>query len=65
MHKSKMLRQVIRLVKDMGRNREEGVQPVCDDDEFFLMIHKVATILNATVSNFSKTVKGSGEMACD
>lgn len=52
-------------MKDMGRNREEGVQPVCDDDEVFLMIHKVATILNATVSNFSKTVKGSGEMACD
>lgn len=64
MHKSKMLRQVIRLVKDMGRNQEEGVQPVWDD-EVGLMIHKVATILNATVSNFSKTVKGSGEMACD
>lgn len=49
----------------MGRNQEEGVQSVWDDDEVVLMIHKVATILNATVSNFSKTVKESGEMACD
>lgn len=41
------------------------MQPVWDDVEVVLMIHKVATILNAIVSNFSKTVKGSGEMAYD
>lgn len=41
------------------------MQPVWDDVEGVLLIHKVATIVNAIVSNFSKTVKGSGEMACD
>ena len=47
--------------EDAGRN-ERGCAACLGCVEVVLLIHKVATILNAIVSNFSK---GSGEMACD